>query len=101
MKCNHSHKVNETRKRSLLKAFTGYIFEVIVDTLIIGTALSIMGFETEVAYVGGFVIAGVTEVLCFLSHYVNDRLWNKVQLGREVEDVEETNTGRVEQRRGC
>ena len=95
MKCNHSHRVNDTRKRSLLKALTGYIFEVIADTFIISTGLRLLGFETEIAFIGGLALAGVTEILCFCIHYINDRLWNKVQWGRMVEDIEEDNTGTV------
>lgn len=90
MKHNHNHKVNETRRRSLLKALSGYIFEVTVDTFIIGIGLKLLGqFETGAAFAGGFTLAAITEVLCFVSHYINDRLWNKVQWGRQVEDVEE------------
>jgi uncharacterized membrane protein len=32
------------------------------------------------------------EFLCAVATYINERLWNKIQWGREVEDVYEDRT---------
>jgi len=80
----HEYKVHESRKRSLLKALTGYLLEVGIDTLIIGMILGIMGLSAEVAFSGGLGISLLTELFCFLSHYGNERLWNRLEYGRHI-----------------
>ena len=84
---SHEHKVTETRLRSFCKSFLGYILEVVVDTCVIGFGLTLLGLPSEQAWLGGGVLAMATEVLCFFTHYFNERLWNKIQWGRKVEDI--------------
>ena len=67
--------VNETRRRSLLKGLTQRVIEVGVDTLILSL------FETPHVALG---LAVLIEGLCWCSHYTNERLWNKVDYGREI-----------------
>ena len=91
---NHKHKVEDARKRSILKALTGNGFEIIIDTLLIGSVLHLL----EMPYAFGFagIFSVVTEFLCFVTNYFNDRAWNKIQWGRVVEDIDEFDTNKVE-----
>ncbi len=68
-------KINETRKRSLLKGLTQRVIEVAVDTLILSF------FETPHV---AFGLAIVIELICWGTHYVNERCWNKSDYGRYV-----------------
>jgi len=90
----HHHKVEDTRKRSLLKALTGNGLEIIIDTILIGTVLNLLGMPHPYEFAGAFSV--VTEIMCFITNYMNDRVWNKIQWGRKVEDIEEEDTNRVE-----
>lgn len=82
----HRHRVNEIRKRSILKTITSRIIETIVDTLLIGSVYFFLGVPNSYELASALSIA--IEVLCTLTTYLNDRLWNKIQWGREVEDIE-------------
>ena len=75
----HEHEVNETKKRSLLKGISMRILEVLVDTFL----LSFLGLGVEVSLGVSITIEGI----CFVVHYINERLWNKIDFGREVKDV--------------
>lgn len=86
---SHKHKVEDTRKRSLLKALTGNGLEVLFDTLIFGTALTALGLSVPEAAGLGLILSIGTEILCFITNYFNDRAWNRIQWGRKVEDVDE------------
>ena len=70
-------KVNETHKRSLLKGVSMRILEVTIDTVL----LSILGFGVGESLVVSIGIEG----LCFVIHYINERLWNKISWGRRIE----------------
>lgn len=70
-------KVNETHKRSLLKGISMRILEITIDTVL----LSILGFGIEKSLTVSIGIEG----LCFVIHYINERLWNKVNWGRRIE----------------
>ena len=69
-------KVNETHKRSLFKGISMRILEITIDTVL----LSILGFGIEKSLTVSIGIEG----LCFVIHYINERLWNKVNWGRTV-----------------
>lgn len=86
---NHKHKVEDTRKRSLLKALTGNGLEVLFDTFIFGTVFHLLGLPIVEAVGTGLGLSVLTECLCFITNYFNDRVWNRVQWGRKVEDVDE------------
>lgn len=80
---NHEHQVNETRKRSLVKAVTFRILEVVIDVFIILACMR-SGFpELVVAGVGAISV----EASCGIGYYFWERLWNKISWGREVKDV--------------
>jgi len=68
-------RIHETRKRSLLKGLTQRIIEVAVDTLILSF------FATPHT---ALALAVIIELLCWGSHYANERLWNRFDYGREV-----------------
>ena len=68
-------KINETRRRSLLKGLTQRIIEIGVDTVILSF------FEKAHT---ALALAIAIELLCWCSHYVNERLWNKSDYGREI-----------------
>jgi len=68
-------KVYETRKRSLLKAISFRIIEIAVDTAI----LSI--FVSPPVAIG---LAVALEGICFLLHFGFERIWNKIDYGRQV-----------------
>lgn len=77
-------KVNETRKRSLLKSITGRIIEVTLGTLIQGIIFSILGFPR--AFELGFMTTVIEEISCFCISYLTERLWNKIDWGRVVKE---------------
>ena len=66
-------KINETRKRSLLKAISFRILEIAVDTLVL---------SFFVAPVVAVMLAISLEGLCFILHYFFERLWNLSDYGR-------------------
>lgn len=68
-------KINETRKRSLLKAISFRILEIVLDTLILSF------FVTPIIAIG---LAVTLEALCLVLHYGFERLWNKIGYGREI-----------------
>ena len=68
-------RVNETKKRSLLKAVSFRLVEVAVDTLILSFFV-----RPEVA----FGLAAGLEGICLLLHYLFERVWNKTDYGREI-----------------
>lgn len=68
-------KINETRKRSLLKGLTQRIVEISVDTLILSF------FATPHT---ALILAVTIEFLCWGVHYLNERLWNRIDYGREI-----------------
>jgi len=70
-------RVNETRKRSLLKAVSFRVLEVVLDTLILSCFV-------EVSIAVGLSIA--LEALCLALHYIFERIWNRVSYGREIDD---------------
>lgn len=83
----HKHKVNESKTRSLLKTVSARILEIILDTIIVGSIYNF--FKIPHAYELAAGISILIEILCALVNYINERLWNKVQWGREVMDIEE------------
>jgi hypothetical protein len=84
---NKEYKIEETRKRSLLKSITGLVFEILFDTLFLGLILSILGIPHSFEYAGGFAIIG--ELVCVGGHYFNDRCWNRIGWGRSVQEGKE------------
>lgn len=81
------HKVNETRLRSLFKAITGRLIEILVDSLLIGSLFTFLGVPYAFQLASGIAI--LTEILCALTTYLNERIWNRLDWGREVEHIEE------------
>ena len=76
MKINETRlKINETRRRSLLKAVSFRVIEVGLDT-------AILSFFVEAHIAFGLSVA--IEGLCLLAHYVFERLWNRNDYGREA-----------------
>lgn len=70
-------KVNETRRRSLLKAITHRAFEI-------GIATAIIHFWGKVEPELALGIAAVSEGSCFGLYYIGERIWNKVRWGRQI-----------------
>ena len=68
-------KINETRKRSLLKAVSFRIIEIGLDTLILSF------FMTPAI---AFGVAVAVEVMCLALHFIFERLWNKTDYGGEI-----------------
>jgi len=68
-------KINETRKRSLLKAVSFRVIEIVVDALILSVFVS-----PEVA-IG---LAVLLELLCLGLHYGCERIWNRIPYGRHI-----------------
>jgi len=68
-------RVNESRKRSLLKAISFRIVEIAVDTLILSCFIEV------------FIAAGLSialEGICLILHYIFERIFNRINYGREV-----------------
>ena len=68
-------RINETRKRSLLKAVSFRIIEIALDTFILSWFVSI-----ELA----ITLAVVLECLCLGLHYIFERGWNRIDYGRHI-----------------
>lgn len=77
-------KVEDSRKRSIMKALTANLLEVIFDTIVMGIIFSFLGLPTEEAFLSGGGLAVLTQVICFFTQYVADRIWNKTQWGRKI-----------------
>ena len=70
-------RINETRKRSLLKAVSFRIIEIAIDTVILSF------------FVAPHIAVGLSvllEVLCCILHYGFERIWNRFSYGREITD---------------
>lgn len=91
---SHRHKVEDTRARSLLKALTAKVAEILVDTLLVGSVLNYLHIPRPYELAGGFAVA--IEVMCFITSYIVDRLWNKIQWGRRVEEIDKETSSRDE-----
>jgi len=70
----------------MVKAISGRLIEITVGTLLQGTLFSILGFP--MAYELGFITTIIEEILCFFISFLNERAWNRVDWGREVEEIE-------------
>lgn len=84
---NHHHEINETKKRSILKTVSGRAIEITVGTLVQGFLLGLLGFPSP--YGLGFIMTLIEETTCFCICIVNERIWNKINWGREVKDVDD------------
>jgi hypothetical protein len=83
----HKHAINETKARSSLKSVTGRLIEITVGTVVQGIVLTLLGFPS--AFELGFMMTLIEEITCFSICFVNERIWNKIDWGRKIEDVEE------------
>lgn len=95
--CDKEQKIEDTRLRSLLKTVTSNLEEVLVDTVIIGSILTLLGLPYAFAYGTGLSL--VVETICGFIHYFNDRLWNRISWGRKAllsKNQKEEDTNRVE-----
>ena len=68
-------RINETRKRSLLKAVSFRLLEIAIDTLILSVFVS-----PKLAL--GLAVA--LECICLALHYIFERAWNRVSYGRHI-----------------
>jgi uncharacterized membrane protein len=68
-------RINETRKRSLLKAVSFRIIEIALDTLI-------LSFFITPAIAFGVAVA--VECMCLILHYIFERIFNRISYGREI-----------------
>jgi len=81
-KKDEKHIIKDSRKRSFLKALTGNGLEVLIDTLLLSFILFSLGVSSPVPI--SFALSVITEILCFVTNYCNDRIWNLFQYGREI-----------------
>lgn len=69
-------RVNETKKRSVLKTVSVWALEVAID----------VGILTYIfAFLGPLATAVTIEGICIAVHYAIERLWNRNQWGRTIE----------------
>ena len=68
-------RVNETRKRSLLKAISFRILEVAIDAVILSIFVSPQLAVT---------LAVILEGLCLALHFGFERVWNRIEYGRHI-----------------
>ena len=68
-------KVTETRKRSLFKAISFRIIEIAIDTFILSIFI-----DLHVA----LGLAIVLELTCLLLHFLFERVWNRIDYGRNI-----------------
>lgn len=84
MSCHgHDHKVNETRKRSLVKAISFRIIEIVVDIVLLYSLMQTDLPELIIAGLGAVAV----EASCGIGYYLWERLWNMIDWGREVKIV--------------
>jgi len=67
--------IYETRLRSLLKAVSFRLIEIAVDT-------AILSIFVHVGLALGLAIG--LELTCFVLHFLFERIWNKIDYGRQV-----------------
>jgi len=67
--------INETRLRSLLKAISFRIVEILIDALILSFFVTVHT---------ALILAIGLEFTCFCLHYLFERVWNGVSYGREI-----------------
>lgn len=82
----NKHIVKDTKKRSLFKALTGNGLEVLIDTIFLTAILTLIGVPDPAPI--SFTLSVITEFLCFVTNFFNDRIWNLFQWGRKVEHDE-------------
>ena len=71
-------KVSETRKRSLVKAFTWRIFAILI------TVAVLQGFTSDLFFsLTTGVVINVVKIICY---YIHERIWSKVKWGYIVEE---------------
>ena len=68
--------IHETRKRSLVKAISYRVIEILLDTWILSYFVGV-----KVA----LPLAVALEGMCLLLHYTFERGWDRVQWGRYIE----------------
>jgi len=73
-------RIHETRRRSLLKAVSFRVIEITVDTLILNIFV-----PTTTA----LALAITFEGICFVLHFIFERIWNKIDYGRCVFNEQE------------
>lgn len=74
-------RINETKKRSIIKSITAKIFEIAVGSII----LSVIGLPV----VNSIGLTVLIETSCFLTNFVNERLWNLTDWERKIKDDDE------------
>jgi len=74
-------KINETRKRSLLKAISFRVIEIAIDTGILWLAVT---FAQPLTPLKILVVSIIVESCCMGVHYCFERQWNKSNYGREI-----------------
>ena len=81
-------RINETRKRSLLKAVSFRIIEIGVDTGLIYLVFSHLDAIAEFLHLSylqtAFCLAVILELICLALHYFFERLWNRTDYGRDI-----------------
>jgi len=78
-KCDHEHKVCESRLRTVLKGVTAKMLEVVFDFIVLDLI-----FQRPAESLG--VAIGI-EGLCYAITYFNERGWNRIQWGRKIINV--------------
>ena len=68
-------RVNETRKRSLLKAVSFRVIEVTASSIVLSF------FVNTYEAIG---LALLLEGICFELQYLGERVWNRIGYGREI-----------------
>jgi len=71
-------KINETRKRSLLKAISFRVVEITASSIVLSF------FVAPYKAIG---LAVLLEGLCFGLQYLGERAWNRISYGREITEA--------------
>jgi len=71
-------KINETKARSLAKAVTARILAILANLLLF--------MLVKIPFAEAVTMAVSTEILCFLTMFLNERGWNLTDWGRKIED---------------
>jgi len=71
--------INETKKRSLLKAVSFRLIEI-------AASMAILHFWAGVALETAFGLAVTIETICLILHFGFERIWNKIPYGRYIKE---------------
>ena len=78
------YRVEESKKRSILKSLTASCSEIFFDVILFSFLLQLLGIPHLESIGMGLGISLMDEAICCLTFYFNERVWNRLQFGRRI-----------------